>query len=121
MSAPANGRSCRHCGRFVHPSRRGSSPESRPEGRGLCRPCWLHLDKTGELADYERPTRSRDDLLDDYVVLRDQGHDWRQCAERLGMSYPSFERAMFRARKAGDPRARRIGEVAYPMTRRDAA
>lgn len=114
MTRSANGRSCRHCGKFVHPSRRGSSPESRPEGRGLCRPCWLLLGKTGELADYERPTRSRDDLLDDYVVLRGQGHDWRQCAERLGMTYPSFERAMLRARKAGDPRARRIGETRCP-------
>ncbi|MGH3598920.1 MAG: hypothetical protein ACRDQH_01365 [Pseudonocardiaceae bacterium] len=61
-------------------------------------------------ADYERRTRSRDDLLDDYVLLREQGCSWPQCAERLGMSYPSFARALLRARAAGDPRAGRIGE-----------
>lgn len=118
---PGAGRSCRRCGAFMHPQRSGGPWRHIAIGRGLCMSCWRHLQGTGELADYERVSRSRDDLLDDYEVLRGEGYDWRQCAERLGMSYPSFERAMFRARKAGDQRARRIGEINYPIPRRNAA
>lgn len=77
--------------------------------------CWDHLQATGGLTDYERINRSRDDLLDDYVVLRREGYDWRRCAERLGMTYLAFERAMCRARKAGDPRARRLDERGFPI------
>ena len=79
-------------------------------GRGLCVNCYQYARHHGELVDYSPQLRSRDDLLDDYVLLRSEGLNWRQCAERLGMSYPTFERAMFRARADGDPRAARLGE-----------
>ncbi|MGH7687803.1 MAG: hypothetical protein ACREN2_13450 [Candidatus Dormibacteria bacterium] len=79
--------------------------------------CWQWLSRHGELVDYERLTRSRDDLLDDYVLLRAQGHDWRQCAARLGMSFAAFSRAMHRARADNDPRAGRIGETWPPTAR----
>ncbi|HEY2763350.1 MAG TPA: hypothetical protein VGJ13_04970 [Pseudonocardiaceae bacterium] len=59
--------------------------------------------------------RSRDDLLDDYEMLRSEGYDWHQCAARLRIPYPTFERAMLRARKDGDPRARRPGEARLPV------
>lgn len=121
MTRPGFGRSCRRCGKFLYPRRSGAPRRDAVAGRGLCKACWDLLDQVGGLADYERISRSRDHLLDDYELLRKAGHDWRQCAKRLGMTYPAFERAMLRARKAGDPRARRIGELHYPAARREAA
>lgn len=51
---------------------------------------------TRAVTDYERFTRSREDLLDDYVLLRSEGFTWRQCAQRLGMTYVAFKRALLR-------------------------
>ncbi len=84
-------------------------------GRGLCVNCRNWARRRGLILDYPRITRPRDDLLDDYVLLRGEGYTWRQCAERLGMNYPAFRRAMERARTAGDPRAGRPGER-WPVT-----
>lgn len=78
--------------------------------RGLCSNCYAHEEYHGTLIDWPRITRSRDELLDDYVILRQQGYDWKQCAIKLGMKYPAFEQAMIRARRAGDDRARRLNE-----------
>lgn len=74
-------------------------------GRGLCSHCYQTAWATGDLIDYPRATRSRNDLLDDYVILRAEGHTGQQIAQRLGMTYPAFERALQRARRDGDPRA----------------
>lgn len=80
-------------------------------GRGLCSTCHNYVLSRGQLSDYPPVVkRPRDDLLDDYVLLRSEGLSWRQCAERLGMSYAAFQRAMLRARAAGDSRAGRPGE-----------
>lgn len=74
--------------------------------------CWQKsAHQTDTPIDIPRLTRTRDELLDDYVILRADGYTWRQCAQRLGMTYPAFERAMLRARKDGDPRAMRPGET----------
>lgn len=82
----------------------------RSGGRGLCQNCHAWARYHDRLLDYPRSTRSRDDLLEDYVMLRREGYDWPLCAERLGMTYAAFERAIHRARDAGDPRAARLGE-----------
>lgn len=81
------------------------------QARGLCSPCHARHRRAGTLSDYERSTRTRDDLLEDYVVLRSQGYSWRDCAARLAMTYSAFARAMQRARIELDPRAGRPGEV----------
>jgi hypothetical protein len=52
-------------------------------------------------------------LLDDYVILRQQGYNWSQCATKLGMSYSAFERAIYRARRVRDERALRLNERSY--------
>lgn len=78
---------------------------SRNAGRGLCAHCHQGALRAGTLCDYERLTRSRADVLDDWTVLRGQGVTRLQAAARLGMSFPAFERALFRARAAGDERA----------------
>lgn len=109
-------RRCVHCARPIHP--RGKAPNwaSTHAARGLCMPCWQTTRRHGLPHDIPRLTRSRDELLDDYVHLRADGYTWRQCAARLGMTYPAFERAMLRARADGDLRAMRPGE-----TKRNAA
>lgn len=38
-------------------------------------------------------------------MLRGQGYNKRQAAERLGMTFAAFDRAYCRARAAGDARA----------------
>lgn len=106
-------RNCAHCTKPMRKQIRGDTRRGgrrQHKARGLCDICWTDLARRGGLADYERVNRAHDDLLDDYVILRGQGYDWRQCAARLGMTRGAFERAMYRARRAGDPRAGRIGE-----------
>lgn len=93
---------CASCGKSRHLA-----------GRGLCGACYSRMTCHGTLVDYPRMTRSRDELLEDYVMLRRQGHTWPQCAERLGMRYDAFARALQRARVARDPRAARLNEVDY--------
>lgn len=92
------------------PNRKTVPNRRRSRSRGLCSPCYVWARYHDCLIDYPRITRSRDELLDDYVVLRRQGYDWKNCAKKLGMNYSAFERALYRARAAGDDRARRLNE-----------
>jgi hypothetical protein len=75
---------------------------SSHHGHGLCRPCWRYCRSRDLLVDYERLSRSRADLLEDYGMLREQGHTKPQIAERLGMKLPSLDTALLRARRDGD-------------------
>jgi hypothetical protein len=99
-------RRCRRCPYPLVPVRMTGLPGwRRHAGRGLCDTCRSQARTTGELIDFERFTRSRDELLDDWAVLRAEGYTLRQAAERLGMTQAAFERAYHRARRDGDPRA----------------
>ncbi len=49
----------------------------------------------------------RDELLDRWVELRAHGLTKREAAARLGMTFVAFDRALYRARAAGDERAAR--------------
>lgn len=107
-------RPCARCGKHTLPDNKRQRTDTayadRMRGRGMCTNCYANEEYHGRLTDWPRVTRSRDELLDDYVILRRQGYDGKQCADRLGMKYPTFERAILRARAAGDPRARRLNE-----------
>jgi len=83
----------------------GSSRHSIHAGRGLCVSCHGKASHLGQLENYPRRTWSRDELLDEWELLRGEGHTRVQAAERLGMNPTAFERALQRARAAGDPRA----------------
>jgi hypothetical protein len=99
-------RRCRRCPYPLVPVRTaGQAGWRRHAGRGLCDSCRSRARANGELIDFERFTRSRDELLDEWVLLRAEGYTMRQAAERLGMAYTAFERAYYRARRDGDPRA----------------
>lgn len=75
------------------------------QGRGLCNFCRDRAVRLGTLADYERRSRSRDEVMSEWELLRDEGLSKTQAAERLGMAFKTFETAYTRARRAGDPRA----------------
>jgi hypothetical protein len=85
--------------------RRSAGRARTTQARGLCWFCYRAATKNGELFDYPRSTRSRDEVLDEWEMLRGEGYTRRQAAERIGMTFEAFDRALYRARSAGDPRA----------------
>lgn len=82
-----------------------SGVRDRKGGRGLCSHCYNVERYWGRLLNHERRWRPRDDVMDDWKLLCGQGYTKRQIAARLGMSFKALERALNRARAAGDPRA----------------
>lgn len=89
-------RECRRCGVL-----------DRNHGRGLCWRCHSWAQRTGRLCDFERQTRTADELLAEWDVLRREGYAIRDAARRLGLTTKGLERAIDRAAKRGDERARR--------------
>jgi hypothetical protein len=61
--------------------------------------------RNGTLYQYNRTTMSRDELLDFYDKYRGRA-TLAVIAARLGMRKETMLRALTRARRAGDPRAR---------------
>jgi hypothetical protein len=92
---------------LVSSNHRGPAPTGwrRHRARGLCDSCHAAAERDGTLVDFEYQTRRRDALLADWEVLRLSGLGRRAAAQRLGMNLRDFERALTRARDAGDPRA----------------
>ena len=84
----------------------------RHAGRGLCT---HHYDRAAELdilPDFPRLTRSYDDTLDDWDLLRRGGATRTEGAEKIGITVKALDKAIDRGRAAGDPRA-----VSAPLTR----
>ena len=81
--------------------------EGRHQGRGLCNPCYKTLHRDGGLEDYPRMFHAADEVLDDWVFLRDQGYTIRNAAPRMGMTFAALEKALERAKKRGDQRGNR--------------
>lgn len=99
---------CADCGRPMRHYRQ--SVTERPDtirhySRGLCKWCWVQAKRAGALAEFPSQLRAWDLLLEDYAMLRDEGHRLRDIAERLGVSYDALDQALLRHRD--DPRARR--------------
>jgi transposase-like protein len=96
---------CRRCEHPMLPAKHATgSGLRRHSGRGLCNAC-VHALTPDQLIDYERTTRSRDEVLADYDPLRRQGYPRRDIAARIGISLDALDRCLHRARHAGDPRA----------------
>lgn len=79
-------------------------PDRKHKARGLCGNCYFRMRYHGESVDWFRRWRTRDEFLDDYLMLRGQGFDDGQIAERMGMTRGGVYIAVYRARVAGDPR-----------------
>lgn len=65
-------------------------------GRGLCRPCWRTLDKSGDIIDYRRTTRPAADLLEDVQELISCGVGATEAVTRMGYK-PSLGNGLMRA------------------------
>lgn len=77
----------------------------RIHGRRLCKRCYESHRRADTLIDFEPSELDRDTLLDEYRLLRSDGVLAPYMPSRIGISAKAFERAMYRARRAGDPRA----------------
>lgn len=64
---------------------------------------------TGEVLDHEtqRPYTA-DELLEEWTLLRDDGHTVHDAAPRLGISPDRLQVVLRRATRAGDPRGGRL-------------
>lgn len=97
---------CDTCAYPLWMSAKGRPPGFSPHvGRGLCGSCWHSAVRADELADHERATWSRDDLMDEWDRWRAEGWTRVEFAEWAGLSPASFDRQLFRAKRDGDPRA----------------
>jgi len=75
----------------------------RVGGRGLCKTCYSHAQRTGQFGDDVRG-RSAEEVLEDWEMLRDDGESLENAARRMGMTVKALDKALYRARKKGDPR-----------------
>lgn len=77
------------------------------KARRLCNACYERARRRGRLADYPLHPgyRHADELLEDYRMLRGEGYNVPQIAERLGMRLDTLRQAIHRARARGDARA----------------
>jgi hypothetical protein len=83
----------------------------RHAGRNLCTVCHAQIRQAGHLDRWLR-TRliwPRDQLMDEWVWLRDSGASIEQAAEQLGMTWSALDRALHRALRDGDDRGRHNG------------
>ena len=79
--------------------------EPNRNSRGLCEPCYGRERRSGRHEDHPRRTWSRDELMEEWAFLHSQKYTRKQAADRLGISPAALDRAIWRARAAGDPRA----------------
>lgn len=115
---------CQECGHLVaHRRTLARFPALREKGwvvlagQGLCSTCYRRAWEKGTL---ERINRTADDVLDEWVWLRDDGYaDVRIAAKRMGMTYAALDKALWRARKRGDQRGSLV-PFAHDMRRRAA-
>lgn len=71
--------------------------------RGLCKRDYRRHERAGTLIDWPTKLHMRDDLLEDYAWLKEQGYTRGQIAERLRMKRDTLDKAL--ARAADDPRS----------------
>lgn len=71
-------------------------------GHGLCRKHYWRW-QSGSIE--TKTLRSRDEVLEDYLMIRDDVANIRQAADRMGMTFAALDRALYRARLDGDDRA----------------
>lgn len=108
--AAATARECADCrARMVYPNYIARFPELlerglvRAGGRGYCKPCYYRHRRAGEF-EGDRRGRPIEETLEDWVFLRDDGVPLAEAARRMGMTEKALDKALYRARKKGDPR-----------------
>lgn len=71
-------------------------------GRGLCGSCWHRHDRNGTLENFPRVTRDRAEILEDWAFLSREGYTRAEAARRMGITKKCLEKAIERARRAGE-------------------
>ena len=79
----------------------GCGGRGRIAGRGLIDTCYSRERYHGNLAEYPRQRLSAADFIADYKLLRGQGYNHPQIAERLRYPLPSMQRQICRLRSRG--------------------
>lgn len=69
--------------------------------RGLCQPCYTRATREGTLRNYEKGHRPIEDVIEDWLLLRSEGFNRPDAAERLGMAYKTLQKALERAQDRG--------------------
>jgi hypothetical protein len=82
----------------------------------MCAACYSAAKYAGANPPAERTVYRRDELLAEWDMLRRQGYDVRNAATRLGITPGALDRALVRAKAAGDERACRkpVGDWGLP-------
>jgi hypothetical protein len=127
---------CRRCerGPLIHGTRWRRMPKDERKavgglyhgGRGLCGTCYNQIRHQRRLHDYEPVKRSREDMLEEWEMLRSDGvTDLAIAAERMGVTRAALDKCLERARRDGDPRGVRyhqgqLGGARQGSTRRAA-
>lgn len=96
---------CLRCGRDMVPRTWPRTPGTVTyKGRGYCRTCYDRVFLSPVPAVRSGRWR-RDDLLEEWDRLRRDGVTMRQAVDRLGITYDALDKALIRAKAAGDQRA----------------
>jgi hypothetical protein len=93
---------CRRCqrGPLTSDRQRAIGGSLCHRGRGLCRTCYDHECRYGDVRQWGRLSFTREEVQEEYAVLRPQGLTHPQIAARLGMSLDALEQSLTRARRA---------------------
>lgn len=91
----------------------GHLPRGRMAPTPMCRPCYQRLrneesgrhDRCPRCITGTRELRPREEVLEDYAMIRDDVTSVHEAAHRMGMSFAALDRALYRARQDGDRRA----------------
>ena len=84
-------------------------------GLGMCRKHYTRFARSGSTErrvavgrgskQAQAAKRSREEVLEDYAMIKDDCTSVRHAAERMGMSFSALDKALYRARLDGDERA----------------
>lgn len=82
-------------------------------GKGMCRKHYARWTRHGSTERQvavggpgnQAAKRSREEVLEDYAMIKDDCTSVRHAAERMGMTFSALDKALYRARLDGDVRA----------------
>lgn len=78
---------------------------TRRGANGLCERCYKAGRRAKDPVQTRSPYRRREEMLEEWEFLRSDGvTDLSVAASRMGVTRTALEKALERARKAGDPR-----------------
>lgn len=69
---------------------------SRHLGRGLCTSCYGLHRRQGTLDRFERSIRAREDVFEEWLMLKASGATRAEAAQRMGMTVTALDRVRYR-------------------------